>query len=237
MKIAKGGRTIYGFDVGVIMLDTSFPRIPGDIGNANTFDFPVMYDKAVGWKPQKVVLDLQKQDIQPFIESARRLEQNGCRIITTSCGFLSLFQKELADSVNVTVYTSALLLAPMIRRTISSEKKVCILTANKEKLTDEHLHSVGINRDDYVIYGMEEEATFTPFTVEDWLEVDVDACQCELEKVVNEAMNNNNIGAILLECTNMPPFTKYIQKISGVPVYDVVSLVKMGYESLNDEGY
>ena len=174
MEVVKGGRTFYGFDIGIMMLDTVFPRIEGDIGNASSFSYPVLYEKVVGWKPGKVVLDLNKYDIAPFLDAAKRLEQAGCKIISTSCGFLSLFQKEIADSVNVSVYTSALLMAPMVKRTISSDKKVCILTANKKALSDEHLYSVGIRRDDYVIYGLEVEESFAKFTVQDWIEVDVD---------------------------------------------------------------
>lgn len=226
MDIAKGGNTFYGFDVGIIMLDTKFPRIPGDIGNALSFDYPVLFDKVVDWKPKKVVLDLTKQDIKPFIDAARRLEESGCKIISTSCGFLSLFQKEIADSVNVSVFTSALLMAPMVKRTISSEKKVCILTANKKTLSDEHLKSVGIVRDDYIIYGLEDEKTFTNFTVQNWDEVDIDECRNDLKKVTERAIQEHSeIGAFVLECTNMPPFTNDIKQLSGLPVYDIISLL------------
>lgn len=45
-NIARGNSNIYGFPIGMIlMLDTAFPRIPGDIGNALTWDFPVLYKK------------------------------------------------------------------------------------------------------------------------------------------------------------------------------------------------
>ncbi len=144
MNIVQGGRTIYGYDVGIIMLDTRFPRIIGDIGNAGSFTYPVLYERVENWKPQKVVLDLKPQDIQPFITAAKKLEQSGCRIISTSCGFLSLFQRELANCVNASVVTSALLLAPLLKGTLSENKKVCILTANKRTLSDAHLKAVGI---------------------------------------------------------------------------------------------
>ena len=163
MNIVKGGRTTYGYDVGIIMLDTQFPRIVGDIGNAKSFGYPVLYEKVENWKPNKVVLDLNKSDIEPFIHAAQKLEKSGCRVISTSCGFLSLFQKELADCVDAAVVTSALLMAPMIKNTISGHKKVCILTANKSTLSDFHLSAVGIQRDEYLIYGLEKEKTFTNY--------------------------------------------------------------------------
>lgn len=238
MGVVKGGRTFYGFDIGIIMLDTVFPRIEGDIGNASSFDYPVLYEKVVDWKPSKVVLDLNKQDIAPFLDAAKRLEQAGCKIIATSCGFLSMFQKEIADSVNVSVFTSALLMAPMVKSTISSNKKVCILTANKKTLSDEHLFSVGIQRDDYVIYGLEDQETFTNFTVQNWTEVDVEKCKGDLLKVTKQMIDENeNIGAIVLECTNMPPFSKDIQILSGLPVYDIVNLLGFARNAIKAVNY
>ena len=238
MNMVSGGQTFYGFDIGIIMLDTKFPRIIGDIGNAHTFSFPVLYDKVIGWKPEKVVLDLKKQDIEPFIKSAKRLEDAGCRIITTSCGFLSMFQEELSNSVNVSVFTSALLMAPMIKRTIASCKKVCILTANKKTLTEVHLKGAGIDKDNYVIYGLEKEKNFTNFTVQNWEKVDIDECRKELKQVTLNALEeNSNIGAILLECTNMPPYAKEIQEIAKLPVYDIISLLYLARESINKVDY
>ena len=238
MNIVNGGRTFYGVDVGIMMLDTVFPRIKGDIGNANSFDYPVHYEKVTDWKPSKVVLDLKKQDIEPFINAAKRLEQAGCKVISTSCGFLSMFQKEIADSVHASVYTSALLMAPMIKNTISSDKKVGILTANKKTLSDEHLSSVGIQREDYVIYGLEEEETFTNFTVQNWMEVDVEKCREDLIKVTETMLReNSDLGAIVLECTNMPPFFNDIQRLSGLPVYDIINLLGFARNAVNFADY
>ena len=95
--IVKGGQNIYGYDIGVLMLDSTFPRICGDIGNARTWDFPVLYKKVEGGTPKKVVLELTSEDIQPFIEGAKELEAAGVKAITTSCGFLALFQEELSN--------------------------------------------------------------------------------------------------------------------------------------------
>lgn len=238
MRIATGGNNIYGYDVGIIMLDTVFPRIPGDIGNVNSFNYPVLYEKVENWKPNRVVCDLNREDIEPFIDTAKKLDKAGCKIISTSCGFLSLFQKEIADSVNASVFTSALLVAPMIKRTMSSKKKVCVLTANQRTLTDYHLKSVGINRDDYIIYGLEDEKTFTNYTVENWISVNVDDCRKDIMRVVRRAMKeNDNIGAFVLECTNMPPFSEVIQKEVNLPVYDIISLLNFARDSIKKRSF
>lgn len=105
--IVKGGRTNYGELIGILMLDTKFPRIYGDIGNALTFSFPVKYKKVVGATSQRVVKEADPSLIQPFIEAAKDLEEEGISAITTSCGFLAVFQEYLAEAVNVPVLVQA----------------------------------------------------------------------------------------------------------------------------------
>jgi len=94
--------------VGIIMLDTSFPRIKGDIGNPDTFNFPVLYKVVKDASPARIVLQADKSLIQPFIEAGLALIREGAKLITTSCGFLALFHNELTDALNVPVFSSSL---------------------------------------------------------------------------------------------------------------------------------
>src|SRR4051794_28111584 len=102
-RYAGGGYTTYGHAIGILMLDTSFPRLPGDIGHAATFDFPVLYQVVEGAAPDRLILERDPRLLSPFVEGARRLERSGVRAITSSCGFLALFQRELAEAVAVPV--------------------------------------------------------------------------------------------------------------------------------------
>ena len=227
-NIVYGGINIYGYDLGVLMLDSKFPRIVGDIGNAKTWDFPVLYKIVRGNTPKKVVMELSLNDIKPFLEAAKELESQGVKAITTSCGFLSLFQNELADAVDIPVFTSALLLVPMIYQMLRKDEKVGILTANSDTLTKEHLKAVGADNVPSVIIGLQEGETFTKFTVENWDQVDTDKCRQELiEKAAFMMDKYPEVGAVVLECTNMPPFTEDIKKVVNVPVFDIVSLTKL----------
>lgn len=235
--IVKGGQNIYGYDIGVLMLDSTFPRICGDIGNARTWDFPVLYKKVEGGTPKKVVLDLTLEDIQPFIEGARELEAAGVKAITTSCGFLALFQEELSNSVSIPVFTSALLFVPMLSRMIGKNRKIGILTANKKTLTQQHLKSVGIENIPCKIVGLEEREMFTNFTVQNWDYVDVEACRRELIEAAKELTMDGDIGIVVLECTNMPPYTRDIQEVVGLPVFDIVMLTNMFYRAMNPEDF
>src|SRR5438874_7925648 len=99
MEIVSGGRNLYGFVVGVLMLETRFPRLPGDIGNATTWPFPVLYRIVPGATPTRVVDQADPALIEPFVTAAAELVEAGCRGITTSCGCLATFQRQLARAV------------------------------------------------------------------------------------------------------------------------------------------
>ena len=109
--------------VGVIMLDTHFPRIKGDIGNPDTFDFPVQYKIVKGASPDRVVLQADRRLIQPFIEAGRSLIRNGAKILTTSCGFLALFHNELTQALSVPIFSSSLLQVHMAQSIIKQEQR------------------------------------------------------------------------------------------------------------------
>ena len=222
-NIVHGGLNVYGYDLGVIMLDTAFPRVKGDIGNARTFSFPVLYEVVEGWTSKKVVLNLAKDDAMPFIAAARELAAAGVKAITTSCGFLSLFQNEIAGAVGVPVFTSALLMVPWVYSLVHG--KIGILTANSKSLTSSHLEAAGCNSVPHVVYGLEDEQVFTRFTVEDWYSVDTRECEEELLRVSAKMLSENvDLRAIVLECTNMPPFSDAIRRETGLPVYDIVNM-------------
>ena len=234
----EGGRNIYGYDIGIIILDSTFPRIPGDVGNALTWDFPVLYRKVEGANPKKVVTELTAEDTAPFIEAAVSLEKEGVRAITTSCGFLSLFQKELSGAVGIPVLTSALLMVPLVHKILDPIKQVGILTAHSGALSRGHLEAAGMSGVPSVIKGLQDKAVFTNFTQQNWQSVDIDLCREELVDSALELINQNrDIGALVLECANMPPFTKDIQKAAGLPVFDIVALTNMVYRSFHPKSY
>ena len=232
-KIVNGGYNVYGYDIGVLMLDSTFPRVVGDVGNAKTWDYPVLYKTVIGKKPEKVVLNLTLNDIQPFIDAALELQQQGVKAITTSCGFLALFQNELSNVLNVPVFTSALIMLPLISKMIGG-KKILVLTANSDTLTQKHIDSVcgnteGIN---YDIVGTQEKPNFTHFTVQNWDSVDIEKCELEILETIEEAIAKEKYGAILLECTNMPPYSEKIRERFGIPVFDFVSLMNFIHSSI-----
>ena len=116
--------------LGILMLDTHFPRIKGDVGNPDSFSYPVRKLTVRGASPDRVVREADPSLLEPFLQAAEQLEREGCAAITTSCGFLAMFQKELAARVSIPVFTSSLLQARTACGLLPAGKKIGILTAD-----------------------------------------------------------------------------------------------------------
>lgn len=230
MTIIHGGRTNYGEPLGIIMLDTVFPRIPGDVGNATTFPFPVRYKVVKGASPQRVVKAADPTLLQPFVQAAQELEQEGVKAIATSCGFLAIFQKELANSVNIPVLSSSLMQIKFAYSIINEKQKVGVLTARAQSLTERHFKGVGVQDIPKVIRGMEDAEEFTKVFIESQQFIDLNKCRQEMVEGAKKLLaDHSSIGAIVLECTNMPPFAKDIQAAVNLPVFDITTLINYAY--------
>jgi hypothetical protein len=234
-------KNIYGLKIGILVLDTRFPRYPGDIGNATTFPFPIRYKVVKGASIERVVFKGDTTLLEPFIKAGKELEDEGVEAITTSCGFLAMFQKEMAEALKVPVFTSSLLQVPMIRRMINPTQKVGIVTADKPSLGKKHFQSVGIEEmKGLVIEGMENEPAWVKRR--EFRTGDSALLRTEVEKAVVKVstqmiQNNPEVAAIVFECTNLPPFANAVQQATGKPVFDIVTLTKYVYSTLLRENY
>jgi len=230
----RGGFNQYGFTVGVLILDTRFPRVVGDIGNAWTFPFPIRYHRVAGAAPDLVVRRGAEGLLPAFIDGARELEREGVGAITTSCGFLVKLQRQLAETVRVPVFTSSLLMVPMVARMLPAGRRVGIMTVNASTLSAEHLAGAGIAADiPLAVIGMETEKEFTRVMLDDEAELDVERAREEHVRVARRFIQEHrDLGAIVLECTNMPPYADDIRRETGLPVFDIISLITMVHGAL-----
>lgn len=240
MKLIKGGYNTYGFTIGVLMLQSRFPRIPGDTGNASSFNYPVRLRVVEKADYKRLVLERDPTLLQPFLEATRELEAEGVKAITTNCGYLALFQKELAAAVNVPVFTSSLMLVPMVSSMLGPDQKVGIMTVNAAALGEPHFNGVGWTSEDYpvVVVGMENEPLFTKVFAENRLEFDVDQMETDMVNVARRLVAEHlDVGAIVFECTNMPPYAHAVQKAVGLPIFHIFSLIDMVYQSFHWKPY
>ena len=129
------------------MLEARFPRIPGDMGNGTTWPFPVLFRVVRGASPEKVVLNGATGLLQDFVAAATDLVDLGAEAITTNCGFLSIFQREIAAAVGVPVATSSLMQVPWVQATLPPGKRVGIVSVSASSLTPAHLEGAGVPLD------------------------------------------------------------------------------------------
>jgi len=220
-----GGKTVFGANVGILMLETQFPRVVGDMGNALTWPFPVQYRVVRGATPDLVVRNDATKLTDLFIAAARDLVATGADGITTNCGFLALIQHQLSAAIGVPVAASSLMQVPWIQAMLPPGKQVGILTISKDTLTDAHLSAANISLDT-PIGGTELNSEFSAGILNDRASLNFTQCEQDNLQAAQQLMQQHpNIGAIVLECTNMVPYAAAIRKLTGVPVYSIYSFV------------
>lgn len=221
----QGGKTVYGAAVGILMLETQFPRVHGDMGNALSWDFPVHYRVVRGATPDLVVRNDPTQLVDLFIEAGRDLVAMGCDGITTNCGFLALIQDEVKAALGVPVATSSLMQVPMVQALLPADKRVGVLTISKEALTPAHLRAAGAPGDTPV-GGTDGMRCFTRDILGDALAIDFEACRLDMIDGARALMaEHRDLGAIVLECTNMVPYARDLRRATGLPVFSIHSFV------------
>lgn len=213
--------------------------IAGNIVHPDTFSYPIMRLRVKGANYQTVVEQPNQAVLAEMIKAARELETAGVKAITTSCGFNAIFQKELANAVAVPVFSSSLMQIPMVSNMLKQGQQIGIITADKKHLTRAHLAAAGIASTIPVcIAGMEDTKEFSKARTAPEESVDTGKFIQEIVEVAKKlATENQNLGAIILECTDLPPAAAAIRKTVGLPVFDIVTLTNMVYASVMGPGW
>jgi len=238
---AYGGKTVYGACVGILMLETRFPRIPGDIGHAATWPFPVLYKVVRGATGERVTTakpnDRSTGLLGAFLAAAAELVQDGADGITTSCGFLSIYQRELAAHCGVPVAASALLQIPFAERLLPPGRRVGVLTFSASQLGPDHLAAAGAAPDTPVV-GTEHGSEFWRVMAHGEMTLDIPAARKDILAAGDKLLAEHpEIGAIVLECTNMVPFARALHLRLGMPIYDIYSFVSWFHAGLSPRGF
>jgi hypothetical protein len=218
--------------LGILTLDTAFPRIPGDVGAAGTFPFPVRHAVVAGALVDDLVHRADDALFPQFVRAAMRLVDDGCLGIATTCGFLVRWQRELAAAVPVPVLTSALLQLPLVQRCLPQHRRVGVVTYSATDLTPAALGAAGAEPSTPVA-GVDPDGYFantirhgTDILDRDRMANDVVAAARRL------ASSHDNLGAIVLECANMPPYRADVEAATRLPVFDAVQLITWFYAGI-----
>jgi hypothetical protein len=214
--------------LGILMLDTRFPRPLGDIGNPQTFarlGIPVRCVTVVGASPQRIVQQGDPALLQPFIDAAGALAQAGARMISTSCGFLALWQAQLAQALPVPVLTSSLLACASLGRP-------GIVTIDAQALGSATLRAANVPVGTPV-QGVAPGCEFQRRILGNETELDLAQARDDVVQASCRLVQAHpDVSDIVLECTNMPPYRQAVMNATGRPVVDIVTLLQRAWAAL-----
>jgi len=234
--IASSGPVIgiLGWEAGNEDTLSQLEYMPGNIAHPDTFAFPVMFKRVEGAYYKTVVEDPNVKVLRAMIGAAQEMERQGIKAITTSCGFNAIFQRELANAVDIPVFASSLIQVPLVYQMLRHGQQVGVITADRAHLTQEHLENAGVSKTIPVcIRGIENTEEFSKIRVDPKATLNVAKFEREVVDVAKTLVEENrDVGAIVLECTDLPPFAAAIRRAVGLPVFDIVTLTNMVYESV-----
>jgi hypothetical protein len=238
---ARQGQVGYGFSIGVLMLECNIPFVPGDVGNASSYTFPVQYRLVPGATGDAVV-GRQDPALTPnFVEEARALVAQGVRAITGDCAYMGAYQASVAAAVDVPVFLSSLLQVPMVLSMLGPERKLAVLVANGATVSDRLLQPVGIDdalQRRIVFRGLEDKPYFHAAMLEEVGEKAVHRMEEEMiETAVTVLRGDPSVGAFLLECSDMPPYSHAVQRATGLPVFDWIGFINYVHHAVVRQPY
>lgn len=240
LHVAREGVAWEGREIGVLVLDELIPRVPGSVGYAGTFPFPVRYKRVKGATVERLVLGHDRDMEALFVSAAYELQNEGVSAVVGCCGFMVLFQRVIAAALRVPVLLSSLMQLPLVAAMIPPDRKIGVLTANSVSLTPDLLCEAGIDADisRFCIYGLENEPEARSALFEQKGQLDDERMRAEVLGVVKKMLrDNSDIGALLLECSELPPYSLDVQRAAGLPVFDFVTMINYLHAGIAQRGY
>lgn len=227
MKRVSGGKNICGISIGVLATESFFPKPPGHIKNPSSLPFTTCYEVLRGVTVPELLYRPSPAIQNTILEAALSLEMQGVKAITGSCGFLALYQSLVANAVKVPVFVSSLIQVPLAYQVTG--QKVGVITADSSVLNSHYLKAVDANHVPVAIAGMQNAEEFASVILRNERnDMDLDLVEEELITVTRQLLENNpDIGALVLECTDLPPYAHRLQVEFGLPIFDLTTLTCM----------
>jgi hypothetical protein len=221
------GRRVYGVTIGVIQLEALIPMPPGDMGNASTFPFPVIYEPLGKVDPMWIVSSKPHPEVlKRTVAAAKRLELQGVRAIIGNCGFFANYQPQVAKTIDVPFFNGPLMQVPMVMASIRPDQKVGILTADGPKLKEAPaLKNCGVtDMNRVVIYGAEKGPEMKNILGTKG-HYSLKALEKELVALGRKMVKEHpEVGAVVLECSEFPPHAFAIQNAIRLNVWDFTTM-------------
>ncbi len=238
MYTTQNGRVSSGEAIGILLLETSVPFIPGDVANATSYAFPVRFQKVKGYSVRRA-LRKDPSVYEDLRKAAMDLVQQGVRAVTGDCGFMGIHQRKLASELGVPVFLSSLLQIPFISLLIGENAKVGIITADSKSLNADLLAAVGVSDpSNLVICGLEDRRQFYQFAIEETGSLDAEAVEKEVVSVAGDMVSESpQVRAILLECSLLPPYGAAVQDAVNLPVFDYITMINFVFSAVVKQRY
>jgi hypothetical protein len=235
---ARPGQASSGEVIGILLLDTAVPFIPGDVANATTYDFPVRFQKVEGFS---VALAIGKDPgiYDALLAASWGLVDQGVRAVTGDCGFMAFHQQRLAEDLPVPVFLSSLLQIPFILSILGAVKKVGVITADSRSLDAALLAAMGLeDTSRIVVEGLETRKAFHRFAIEESGTLDPAEVEAEIVDAGRKlASGDDAVGALLLECSLLPPYAAAVQAAVHLPVFDYVTMINFVFSAMVRQPY
>lgn len=218
-------RSVAGQDIGILHIDSNYPLVPGNAQNATTFPFPVRYECVAGLAIPELLSGAETGEAR-IIAAAQKLEKAGVRAIVGACGSFANYQTAVANAVSVPVFTSVMLLVPLLLNALGPERRLAIVFASAHAYTDRVRRECRIPDDDRIVVAEARDLpAFAPILANE-SELDDAALETQVRDLVAKLVADEpRIACVVLQCSDLPPYAAAIQAATGVPVVDVVTLV------------
>lgn len=224
---ARATQLGYGRPLGILMLEEHIPCPPGTPGNPTTFSHPVCYEIVRGVSSSSLEDPERPGGLEAFIAAGEALLGRGACAVAGNCGLMIVHQQALAAALPVPVLLSSLLQLPLIARMLAPGSKIGVLASSRRSLKDGHLRLAAAGADiPVVIASMDGCENFRAAVGEQAGTLDFERVQAEVVAVARALVSGNpGIGAILLECVDLPPYASAVQEAVELPVFDMTTLI------------
>ena len=228
----------YGHAVGILLLDHSAPAVPGDVLNARSFEYPVAYRYVEGLTVDRVFAG--DPDCEPLVVAAsRELEAMGVGGISTNCGFLLRYQDAVARAVRVPVFLSSLLQLPLIAAGTGRTRPIGLVVANAAALRNDLLERSGVPMETpLVVADLADRPEFRRCFLDQCGELDRDRMERETVEAARGLVEREpDVAAILLECAVLPAYAAAVQRATGRPTFDFMTLIDFFHGAQHRRAY
>ena len=234
----RKGQVSSGEAIGILLLDTSVPFIPGDVANATTYDFPVRFQKVEGFTVARAI-GKDPTAYEALKAAAEDLVVQGVRAVTGDCGFMALHQERLAEALDVPVFLSSLMQIPFMLAVLGKTAKVGVITADSRSLDGDLLAAVGVaERERLVTKGLQNKEAFYSFAIGETGTLDTEAVEAEVIEAGRRIVAGDHaVQALLLECSLLPPYAAALQAAVHLPVFDYITMINHVFAAVVQRSY